>query len=204
MVRPVRRPAWRSDPAEVRAAPDRRSWTDEDLRRAVAASRSIRGVLVELGLQVGGGRYVVIRRHSARLGLSTAHFTGQGWNRGMRGFATSVGRPLESILVRDSDYTNTAALKRRLIAAGLLEARCDRANVMDGRESPCRCSSTTSTAIGETIASRSCGYSVRTAMPSPTRGVAGTEGATTPSPSPERPAGGIGRRAALKKLFLRE
>jgi hypothetical protein len=124
MERPPRSPKWDADPATRRTSSGTRSWTDEDLRAAVAASRSLRGVLVHLNLKVGGGQYVALRRHIARRGLSTEHFTGQGWTGGMTAPVPRAVRPLEEILVKDSEYTKGASLKRRLIACGLLQPVC--------------------------------------------------------------------------------
>jgi PD-(D/E)XK endonuclease len=55
-----------------------RSWTDSQLAAAVIASRSWRGVMRELGLcATSAGAIRVVKRHVARLGLDTSHFTGQ-------------------------------------------------------------------------------------------------------------------------------
>jgi 5-methylcytosine-specific restriction endonuclease McrA len=102
----------------------RRSWSDEDLRTAVRASQSVAGVIRALGLKVGGSVYVAIKERIAELGLDTSHFTGQGWSKG-RSVTTWKGRPLEEILVKDSDYRSTASLRRRLIKEGLKEERCE-------------------------------------------------------------------------------
>ncbi len=53
-------------------------WSDADLATAVAASRSWRGVMRELGLCVtSAGSLRVVKRRVALLGLDTSHFTGQ-------------------------------------------------------------------------------------------------------------------------------
>jgi hypothetical protein len=58
--------------------PDKRTWSDSQLVSAVAASRSWRGVMRELGLCVtSAGSIKVVKRHVIRLGLDTSHFTGQ-------------------------------------------------------------------------------------------------------------------------------
>jgi hypothetical protein len=55
-----------------------RTWSDSQLISAVAASRSWRGVMRELGLCVtSAGSIKVVKRHVVRLGLDTSHFTGQ-------------------------------------------------------------------------------------------------------------------------------
>ena len=57
---------------------DKRTWSDSQLISAVAASRSWRGVMRDLGLCVtSAGSIKVVKRHVARLGLDTSHFTGQ-------------------------------------------------------------------------------------------------------------------------------
>ena len=47
-------------------------------------------------------------------------------------------RPIEEILVLDSDWTNTAALRQRLIEEGIREARCERCGIQrwQGRPAP--------------------------------------------------------------------
>ena len=112
----------------------RRTWTDEQLVDAVAASRSIAGVIRHLGLKPGGGQYVQIRRHVARLGLSTTHWQGQGWRKGERRPVTPA-RPLDEVLVVGR-LEMTYHLKRRLLAAGYLEARCSECGIERWRGQP--------------------------------------------------------------------
>jgi hypothetical protein len=104
-----------------------RKWTDEQLREAVAASSSIYGIFRALGLRVGGGQHILIKKHIARLGLDTSHFTGQGWNRGNHSkfLHPFPAKPLAEILAKDSSYLNTVSLKRRLIREGFLRNECD-------------------------------------------------------------------------------
>ena len=59
-------------------SPKKHDWSDADLTAAVAASRSWRGVIRELGLCVTStGSIRVVKRRVALLGLDTSHFTGQ-------------------------------------------------------------------------------------------------------------------------------
>ena len=51
--------------------PRARSWTDEQLTAAVAASRTLSEVCTRLGIRPG--KYDVLRRHIARLGLDASH-----------------------------------------------------------------------------------------------------------------------------------
>jgi hypothetical protein len=59
-------------PTRPGAAP--RTWSDEDLRRAVSEARSIAGVFRALGLSVGGGAWRRMVEHILRLELATDHF----------------------------------------------------------------------------------------------------------------------------------
>lgn len=51
----------------------RRRYTDDQLREAVAASRTMREVCTALGLVPRGGNYETVRREIARLGLDAEH-----------------------------------------------------------------------------------------------------------------------------------
>jgi hypothetical protein len=100
-------------------------YSDAQLIEAVQSSVSYRGVLRRLGASPdGGATNLAVRRRIRALGLSTEHFTGQGWNRSGRGLRAYPRIPLETILVVDSTYASTVALKERLIEEGLLVNRC--------------------------------------------------------------------------------
>ena len=64
----------------------------------------------------------MIRQKMANLGLDTSHFVGAG-RRGRKRASTRT--PLDEILVENSTYTSSADLRRRLIAEGLKEAKCE-------------------------------------------------------------------------------
>ncbi|MBW3662232.1 MAG: HNH endonuclease [Actinobacteria bacterium] len=102
----------------------RRSWTDDDLRRAVDGARSIAEIQRRLGLTPGGSSHETIKRRMSELGLETSALKGQGWSRGVR-TGTDRGRPLDEILIENSDYRSTRTLKRRLLRVGLLEPHCE-------------------------------------------------------------------------------
>lgn len=124
-------------PVAAPPPPRRRSWADADLIAAVERSRSVAGVIRLLGLKIGGSVYPLIQGEIRRLGLSTEHFTGRGWSRGLKP-GSNRGRPLEEILVAGSTHTNTASLKKRLFDAGLKERRCDLCGIerWQGRPAP--------------------------------------------------------------------
>ena len=83
-------------------------------------------VLRRLGYEPNGGVHRFVVSHIRRLGIDTDHFLGQAWARGRENGTGFRARPLSEILVRNSTYTNVARLRKRLIAAGLKVARCER------------------------------------------------------------------------------
>jgi hypothetical protein len=78
-----------------------RSWTDDQLRAAVAASTRLIDVLRRLDLSVGGGTLDAVRNRIIELGIDCSH------------------------LVEDSDYLKSAVLRKRLVREGLKEPRCE-------------------------------------------------------------------------------
>jgi hypothetical protein len=110
-----------------RARPRKRrgGWTDDDLRAAVAASRSLTEVGRLLGYAISGGVHRFLTKHIVRPGLDTSHFTGQGWARGQR-FTGRRSRPLAEILVERSTDTSNGRFRQRLVAAGVLPGHCER------------------------------------------------------------------------------
>ena len=104
-----------------------KKWTDDQLIDAVKTSQTYSQVLKKLGLKLCGGTHANIKLNIKRLGLSTDHFSLSGWCTGKHHdrLISFVKIPTEKILVKDSDYTNTHLLKKRLIKEGLLEERCE-------------------------------------------------------------------------------
>ena len=101
----------------------KRSWTKEDLIKAVATSKSKRQVLSKLHLVEAGGNYEQLRKYIKFYKLDTSHFTGKAWNRGMHGQYYHPMIPLEKVLVRDISF-QSYRLKKRLFREGLMEERC--------------------------------------------------------------------------------
>lgn len=95
-------------------------WTDEDVAAAVAGAVSAAGVLRALGTPQSGSAQAKLNEMIATLGLSTAHWTGQGWAAGRR-FGRS--EPLEQLLVRGR-FLTTDRLRRRLLGEGVLPHTC--------------------------------------------------------------------------------
>lgn len=51
----------------------KRTWSDDDLREAVASSENLAQVCKRLGIAPGAGTYALLERHIARLGLPSNH-----------------------------------------------------------------------------------------------------------------------------------
>lgn len=100
-----------------------RSWTDDQLVEAVKVSSSYRKVLLLLGLIPAGGNYQQVKLRAVALGLDTSHFTGKGWNIGLK-FVPKEGAPLETLLVKGSTH-QSFSLKKRLFAAGVKKPVCE-------------------------------------------------------------------------------
>jgi hypothetical protein len=171
-----------------------RRWSDEDLARAVASARSLADTFRLLGLRVGGSQWQLVRRRILDLGLATDHWTSPLLVRrprvtmddarsalrevdlraltathpsraavlravglpvtqaSYRAIAEALSeqdleldgrprggiprRPLEEILVVESDWTDTATLRERLIEAGLKERRCERCGIAEWQGQP--------------------------------------------------------------------
>ena len=110
-----------------------RKWTHEQLFAAVAAAACWYDVLRSLGLKLGGGTVARLKVYCETRGVSTAHFLGRA-----KPHRRGRGRymELDKILVKDSLYKNSAELKKRLVAAGMLVERCDICGLVEWREKP--------------------------------------------------------------------
>ena len=101
----------------------RRSWSLDDLERAVRESRTYRQVLMRLGLRPAGGNYSQLKKYIREAGFDASHFTGQGWSRGQK-LPNVRSRPLSEVLREDS-HCQTFWLKQRLYAANLKPRECE-------------------------------------------------------------------------------
>lgn len=95
-------------------------YTKDELILAVKSSKSIRQVLLTLGVAPHGGNYAVINKYIKKLGLDISHFTGQLWSKGR-----TIGpkRPLSDYLSNEYSITSHK-LRQRLIKERLLEPKC--------------------------------------------------------------------------------
>jgi hypothetical protein len=101
-------------------------YTEEEFREAIKRSLSIAQVCRELGIRPVGGNYKSLKKKIKTLDLDITHFTGAGWNVGLRYKPFGKKMSLEEILIENSSYSNTSALRERLIKSGFKEHRCER------------------------------------------------------------------------------
>ncbi len=115
--------------------PVKRSWNDDQLRNVVRESKSIRSVLKKLGLVPAGGNYEQIKYAINRLGISTEHFTGKLWNKGIR-YKTRTRTTTEDML-KNGSKVQSYKLKKRLFEEGLKKPECEQCGwsrvSLDGR-----------------------------------------------------------------------
>ena len=103
--------------------PKNRSWTDSQLIEAAAKSKSYRAVLIKLRLIPAGGNYDQIKRRVKELAIPTGHFTGKGWNVGMK-FIPRPPIPVEEWLIKGIDV-QSYKLKTKLFAKGMKQQNCE-------------------------------------------------------------------------------
>jgi hypothetical protein len=101
----------------------RLKYTNEEIAEAVRTSRSLAQVLTRLGFDPGGGRQATLKKRIKELGLDTSHFSGMAWRKGST-IPVVPARPLEEYLVVGR-LVRTNSLKKRLIAEGMKQARCE-------------------------------------------------------------------------------
>ena len=90
----------------------KKCYTEEDIIKAVADSKSIAGVLRLLGLRPVGGNYKTVNRYIKDLHLDVSHFTGQGWNVGLK-FRPKAPITNDDIFKEDSNYRCSWRLREK-------------------------------------------------------------------------------------------
>lgn len=98
-------------------------YTNEEFIKAVAENKSYAGVMKQLGLIPAGGNYATVKKKIQELNLDISHFTGQGWNIGLK-FKPKIAKPLSEIMIENSNY-QSYKLSKRLIKEGLKEHKCE-------------------------------------------------------------------------------
>jgi|ERR1700722_16536339 len=96
--------------------------TDQEFIDAIKSSFSIAEVLRKLGLCMYGSSYREFKIRRQNLNADTSHFTGQGHLKGKTN--PGRGRPLEELLVKDSNKILGRSCKNRILKAKLLDNKC--------------------------------------------------------------------------------
>lgn len=103
--------------------PRRPRFTEQELREAIASSRSWSGVLRRLGYRSAGGNWKTLKKYAALWSIETSHFDPLAESlAGLRRVRTRI--PLNEVLVSGSNY-HRARLKDRLFAEGYKERVCE-------------------------------------------------------------------------------
>src|ERR1700761_1243883 len=96
-------------------------YSEQQVRDAVVAARSLAEALRTLGLRSAGGNHRTLNRLIAKYGISIDHMDPR-W--AMRRARQTVATPLSEILIEDSTYSR-GHLKDRLFAEGVKQRRCE-------------------------------------------------------------------------------
>ncbi len=114
----------------------RRNYSIEDVKKAVANNLSIAGVLRQLGLKPIGGNYRTVNRIIADNHIDTSHFTGQGWNVGLK-FKPKKELKDSDIFVEESKYKCSWRLRERyIIVTGKSSCDCCGLSEWQGKPIP--------------------------------------------------------------------
>ena len=100
------------------------TYTIEQLQTAVNNNLSIAGVLRELGLRPIGGNYRTVKNLFREYSIDTKHFTGMGWNVGLKFRPQKTFKDSE-IFIENSNYKATSKLKEKLIIGNYRKEECE-------------------------------------------------------------------------------
>ncbi len=98
-------------------------WEEENVRKAVAISSSVRALIQNLGLVPAGGNYSQCYLYIDRYNIDTSHFKGQAWCKGIQ-IPREPIYSLKELLVQHAT-TSRINLKRRLFSSGLKKPECE-------------------------------------------------------------------------------
>ena len=98
-------------------------FTKEEYENAAKVSLSYAGMCRYLGISSRGGNYATIKKKVKEYDIDISHFTGMGWNVGLK-FRPQKEYKLEEILQKNFEY-QPLKLKKRLIKEGIKEHKCE-------------------------------------------------------------------------------
>ena len=85
-----------------------------DVKKAIIKNKSMAGVLRDLGLRPAGGNYTTISRIIKDNSIDISHFTGQGWNVGLK-FRPMKHLKDDEVFIQNSTYKCSWRLRERLL-----------------------------------------------------------------------------------------
>lgn len=100
----------------------KRSWNISSLKKFACESKSIRQLILKLGLVPAGGNYSQIKKYIEENNIDTSHFTGKNWNKGLL-CPREPQKRIEDLLIIGS-AVQSYKLKKRLLSSGTLNAEC--------------------------------------------------------------------------------
>lgn len=109
------------------------NYSKENLIKACEGASSIAQVCRNLGIKSAGGNYATVKKYLDKYEIDTSHFTGQRWNKGIKYLAKTSIIPLSDILQENTSYSSNL-LRKRLIAEGLKEDKCERCGYTENLE----------------------------------------------------------------------
>lgn len=98
-------------------------YTKELLEQNIKDCYSFAELCRRLGLKPGGSNPKTLRKKLEEFGIDYSHFTGQGWNVGLK-FKPRTAKDLSEILTKDSTYQSYKLLQR-LIKENVKKYKCE-------------------------------------------------------------------------------
>jgi hypothetical protein len=99
-----------------------RRWTIKELINGIKTARSIRQVIIKLGLIPAGGNYQQVKQAIFDNNIDIDHFSGRGWSKNMQRKYAPV-RSLSDILKNETSF-QSYKLKLRLFREKILIPEC--------------------------------------------------------------------------------
>jgi len=97
-------------------------YSEENLEKVVRESKTLKEVILGLGIRAAGGNYKVVKKYIEKYKLDTSHFKDR--IDGIKEYAFKNKIPLEEILIESSTYSRKN-LKKRLYKEGLKNRECE-------------------------------------------------------------------------------
>lgn len=98
-------------------------YSENDFKNAIIKSFSIAEVCRQLNIRPNGGNYKTIHNQIKKYDVDISHFTGQGWNVGLK-VKPIKALSINDILIENSTYSSFK-LKNRLFDNNLKEEKCE-------------------------------------------------------------------------------